>query len=376
MASDVEAVFKVVRVSSPDARTRGRELGEAARDRIHESKVSYEETFAHYTQLSWDKVTDLALEFAEPIKAYDEAILEEIEGIAEGGGLELGDLLAINARSEIMYGLRVTPPPECTAFYVGPTATADGHVLLGQNWDWRPRAKDTIILVEIDQGPDRPAVAFLPEAGLIGKTGFNECGVGVTLNALMSSIDTGERGVPIHVILRAILNSRTSGEALSAIVRARRGASATYTIGAADGAAVCVEAGPGGAESVFLIHPENDLLSHSNHFVSSTPFKDMVKDEWPDTLARRERMGSLLEGQAGAITTETMESILADDEGSPNAICRFPDPGDHPIDQNGTVASIVMDLTARTCEIAAGPPSEHSYSNFAPSFSAADQAIA
>jgi len=368
VTNSIDDIFEVVRISSADPRARGHLLGEAARDRIHESRAAYEETFDYFTGLSWEKVTTLAMDFAEPIGNYDAAILEEIEGIAEGCGLALGDLLAINARSEIMFGLKVAPAPECTSFYAGPRATADGHVLLGQNWDWRPRAKDSIILAEVDQGPDRPACVFLPEAGLVGKTGFNEHGIGVVLNAMMSSIDAGEPAVPTHVILRGILNSRTIEEATAAILRARRGGSATYVIGSASGVGICVETGPGGIESAFVIHPEDDLLAHSNHFVADTPFGDPAKDELPDTLARHKRMSSLLAERAGEISPAIMEAVLADDEGHPSAICRFPDPTVDPVLRVSTVASIVMDLTTMTAEIAAGPPSEHGFSSFTPAF--------
>ena len=113
MTNSIDDIFEVVRISSADPRARGHLLGEAARDRIHESRAAYEETFDYFTGLSWEKVTTLAMDFAEPIGNYDAAILEEIEGIAEGCGLALGDLLAINARSEIMFGLKVSPAPEC-----------------------------------------------------------------------------------------------------------------------------------------------------------------------------------------------------------------------------------------------------------------------
>jgi hypothetical protein len=39
-----------------------------------------------------------------------------------------------------------------------------------------------------------------------------------------------------------------------------------------------------------------------------------------------------------------------------------------PVLRVSTVASIVMDLTTMTAEIAAGPPSEHGFSSFTPAF--------
>jgi isopenicillin-N N-acyltransferase-like protein len=371
---DIASPFPLIRISSADARERGRIMGEEARDRIVESVDAYQETFDHYTGLPWDEVTELALEFAPPIEAYDPEILAEIEGTAEGAGLTLGDLLAVNARSEIMFGLNAVPPPECTAFFVAPAATADGHTLIGQNWDWRPRAIESTTLFEIEQGPDKPSLVMLPEAGLVGKTGFNEHGIGITLNALVSDLDKGERQVPIHVIMRGVLNSRTIEEAFGKIAAVRRAASGNYTIGSATGVGMAVEVGPGGPENVGVMKPVDDVVSHSNHFACPISFTDVGRGKWTDTEHRIDTMRDFLVAHHGEITTETMKEVLRDDNGHPDAICRFPNPEEHPVEQAATVASVIIDLTERTAEITAGPPNESEYFHFTPEFAAASPA--
>jgi isopenicillin-N N-acyltransferase-like protein len=344
-------------------------IGEETRERVAESVAVYQETFDHYTGLSWDQVTELALEFAAPIEAYDPEILAEIEGTAEGASLSFGDLLAVNSRSEIMFGLSVPAPPECTVFFTGPEATADGHVLLGQNWDWLPRTAETVTIFEIGQGPDRPSFTMVAEAGLVGKTGFNEHGVGVAINSLVTDRDRGEKLLPIHAILRGILNSTTVEEAFAAVVRARRGASATYTIADATGAAVSLEAGPGGVESVCPVLPVDDLLCHTNHFTCTVPFRDVGVEMWSDSVARLRTIEAFLGPLRGRITPATVKEALRDEKGHPDAICRFANPDDHPIRQAETVTSVVMDLTSRSAEVTAGPPSENDYLPLVPGFS-------
>ncbi|MFN8217900.1 MAG: C45 family peptidase [Solirubrobacterales bacterium] len=368
------APFPHHRVASANPRTRGRELGAAAREQIHGSVAVYEETFAYHTGLAWAEVAELALEFAEPIAAYDPAMLAEIEGIAAGAGLSTADVLALNARTEIMFGLKVPPLPECTAFCAGPGATADGRVLLGQNWDWRTRTSETVASFEVDQGPGGPAFLMVAEAGLIGKTGFNEHGVGVVVNALVSDRDVGERLVPTHAVLRGILNSATVEEALAAIVRARRGASAAYTIAGPDGAAVCAEVGPGGLETVRLIAPAGGLLFHTNHFLGDAGLGDLGREMWADSVARLARIELLLGGRRGELSAALVEEALRDREGYPDAICRFPNPADHPVLRGSTVASVVMDLSARTADVTAGPPSESEYERLRPTFAAVEAA--
>lgn len=362
--------FPVVRVSAADPRERGRIIGEETRDRVAESVAVYEETFDHYTGLPWEEVKTLALEFAAPIEAYDPAILTEIEGIAEGASLGLGDLLALNARSEIMFGLEVPAQPECTIFYAGPEATADGHLLLGQNWDWRPRTSRTVTIFEIDQGPDRPSFITVAEAGVVGKTGFNEHGVGLTVNSLVTDRDRGGRMLPMHAVVRGILNSATVEEAFAAVVRARRGGSATYTIAGAAGAGVALEAGPGGVEAVRVVHPVDGLLLHTNHFTCPVPFRDVGAEMWADSVARLQTIDAFLGPRRGEIGRETVKEALSDEQGRPDSISRFANPDLHPVRQGETVTSVVMDLTARSAELTAGPPSANDYVPLLPEFAA------
>lgn len=362
--------FPLVRVAAADPRERGRIIGEETRDRVAESVAIYEETFDHYTGLGWDEVKVLAGEFADPIAAYDPAMLLELEGIAEGAGLDLGDVLAINARSEIMFGLSVTPPPECTVFFAADGATADGHVLLGQNWDWRPRTAETVMIFEVDQGPELPAYFTVAEAGMLGKTGFNEHGIGLTVNALISDHDLGEPLLPMHAVVRGILNSTTVEEAVAAVVRARRGASITYTVAGANGVGIAMETGPGGVEAVRFVHPDDGLIFHTNHFTCSVPFRDVGIEAWADTVERLETIEGFLGCRRGTIDLDVAKEALSDERNHPDSISRFVNPNDHPVRQAATVTSVVMDLTARRAEVTAGPPSANDYVPMTPEFAA------
>jgi isopenicillin-N N-acyltransferase-like protein len=347
-------------------------VGEGARSQVLASVELYRRLFARYAELDWDAVAALGLEFREPIQAYDAEILTEIEGIAEGAGLQLGEVLAINARSEILFGLGDLSLPECTAFYAGPSVTEDKRVLLGQNWDWFS-ASDSATVIEVDQGPERPAFVMAPEAGLIGKMGFNEDGIGVTLNALFSDLDRGERDVPVHVILRAILNSRTIEQALAAIVRARRGSSANYTIASACGPGLAVEVGPGGVETVNLVKPVDGVLGHANHFTEEVEFEDLCARDYPGSKSRLAMIEALLGARRGTITADVAKEVLRNREGAVECICPLPDETLPELERYSTVLSIVMDLTSRTAEVAAGPPSEADYVSVVPRFARGDQ---
>ena len=109
---------------------RGRQYGTQARARVHLSVQAYRRVFAHYAGWDWDTVRRAAAGFEAPITAFRPAYLEEMRGIADGAGLDLADVVAINVRTEVMYAAKARqaplasrtgyPPAECSAFAVVP----------------------------------------------------------------------------------------------------------------------------------------------------------------------------------------------------------------------------------------------------------------
>jgi isopenicillin-N N-acyltransferase-like protein len=73
-------------------------------------------------------VQDLASQFEQQAKTKWPAYHEEMRGIADGAGKDLLDIVALNVRTEINFGL----------FSDGCTALAwhtEKHAWLAQNWD-------------------------------------------------------------------------------------------------------------------------------------------------------------------------------------------------------------------------------------------------
>src|SRR5436190_15430817 len=67
-----------------EPRERGRQHGELAGELVALNVERYMQRFAHYANLTPDEARRRAAEFAAPIREYDPALLEEIEGVAEG----------------------------------------------------------------------------------------------------------------------------------------------------------------------------------------------------------------------------------------------------------------------------------------------------
>jgi isopenicillin-N N-acyltransferase like protein len=343
-------------------RERGRQYGEAARERVHRSVEAYREVFEAYAGWDWARVEKEAARFEAPIRAFSPTCLEEIEGIAEGAGVATTDILAINVRTEVMFSARARDasihlPPECTSFAALPSATAEGHTLIGQNWDWLLHSFDTVVVLEAvrDDGPNFVTVV---EAGLLAKTGMNAAGIGLATNALVSGDDRGEPGVPYHVLLRALLDAEDLPSALAILQRGWRSSSANYLLAHRDGTACDVEASPGDFTSLHVLFPDRrGLLFHTNHFVSPRfTGRDVSLWVMPDSPFRLDRAGRLADEIEGPVTPQHLQSILSDHGNHPLGICCHPDDRHAPLDQGASVASVIMDLDSRTMWVSDGNP--------------------
>ena len=354
---------------SGGARQRGRAYGEQARERVRLSRDSYAEVFAHAAGWSWDQAVASAARYEKPIRDLAPDVMQEIEGIAEGSGLPVGDVLAINARTEIIFAAsareaaaqRAVRARECTALALLSSRTRSGRPLLAQNWDWLPHAFETVVVLEVEQPDDRPNFVTLVEAGLLAKASMNSAGLGVVTNALVSSADRGQPGIPYHVMLRLMADCETMTDALKVVQAAPRSSSANYLIAHADDVAVNIEAAPGDFRALSWQIPQDGSLVHTNHFLSLPPGVDEVSLQvMPDSLIRLQRAADELSG-CPAWDVKAIAELLSDHAGWPVGICGHPDPRQQPIDRDATVLSVVMDLAERQMWLASGSPCTHPF---------------
>ncbi len=354
--------FPVVQVSGA-AHERGRQHGEQAAERVARSVGTYRQAFAESAGLDWPSVLERASGFARLIESFDENILAEMDGIAEGSGFQLEDIVAINCRTEILFGNRgrpasSIPEAECTTIAVTPAASADGTTLLAKNWDWRAPCRDSVIVLQARQ-QEAPDFVMLVEAGMVGRDGFNAAGIAVCGNLLRSSLDGSKAGVPVPFIRRRVLNSDRLDHAYGEILNAERAASTNYIVAHESGMIANFEASP---EQVYPVYPERGLLTHSNHFTHmAAQVQGIGRLTSPDTLYRMQRARDLLEPKIGSIGIEDVKEALRDHMGWPQSICRHPDPALKESRQSMSIASIVIDLGMREMHVAVGAPCEHEY---------------
>ena len=188
-------------------------------------------------------------------------LMDEVEGIASGAGVNVFELLAVNARTELLAG--------------GCSVVARGS-WLAQTWDWHPEACAVAWTVVREDG----WLCTVTEAGMVGKLGLNSSGVSCGFNYLRTSEDA-PGGVAVHALARLVLECRSAAEARGRLGGAS--ASVALTVAAPDGL-FCAEVSPGGAR--FVAPDEDGWLVHTNHFLLPPLRGEDVQAE-PETLARR-----------------------------------------------------------------------------------------
>jgi isopenicillin-N N-acyltransferase-like protein len=367
--------FPTIRVNG-DAYERGRQYGSQAADLVRRCIELYAEIFRHHTGWDWTDVAAHARRFAEPIGTAHPDLLEEIRGIAAGAAVAADDVLALNARTEIMFtAIANRMAAECTAVALLPDATVNRSVIVGQNWDWRPALSEVVVVLEAEP-VGAPSFVRVVVAGLLAKAGMYSAGLGIATNALISGNDRGDVGLPYHVILRALMAARSLPEAVATVTDTARASSANYLLAHRSGVAVDLETAPGGTSEVWQTLPRNGRLAHSNHYVhGAVDLTDVTLWYMPDSPARLDRICALVDPVAAAITVADIEEAFRDHSNAPVGICKHGDEGRPPAERSTTIASLIMNLTTSELTLADGKPCERAYrtTNYSEFFSRLDR---
>lgn len=116
--------------------------------------------FQHTSKLSWADVRNVAKEFHPALARLTPDLLAEMEGIAEGAGLDLLDVVALNCRSEIALGKF---SDGCTSLCWRKNENA---CVLSQNWDWTATVRRNLAMVSIEQ-VGKPTIYMVTEVGCL-----------------------------------------------------------------------------------------------------------------------------------------------------------------------------------------------------------------
>jgi len=364
-------MFPLIETSGP-AFERGRQHGSQARSRVERSIANYAKLF-EACGIGWAGARRLSHAYRDVVRELDADLYEEICGIAAGAGREVDEILALNARTEILPPTFPERPSdawlaarlggkadfgECTALAVEPASSATGGALLAQNWDWLGGQRDALVLLR-GRREDGSSYLTLTEAGMLAKIGFNDRGFGVCLNILRSEDDGSAAGVPVHVLLRALLDCADVAAAEKRVASLRFGASSNILCADVSGGRAALELSPGGAH---VLRGAGSAFCHTNHFLAPGALK--AARQLPPSLSsvpRLERIRELVAGAAARISLADVQRMLRDETDGLLSISRHPDPTLPEFARVETVASVVMDLEARVMHVAPDVPTKTAY---------------
>lgn len=307
--------------------------------------------------MDWPSVRIEASKYTDTFRRIAPRYLDEMRGVADGAGVDLLDIVALNVRTEIVFGLFADKPQlptktdGCTSVAL---KTPAGSSLLGQNWDWMVEQAPNLLVCYVSQPQtDIPGFAMVTEGGVIGKIGFNDRGVGVCLNAIRAR-GVDKTRLPVHLGLRAALESRSRAEAVGRL-KASGIAGSAHILVADTESATGLECTSKGVKELEM--DNKGRVVHSNHLVLEHP--DVDEPPWlRDSPVRLTRMHQLLDCAAPPgqeITTQKLVEAFKDQEGYPCSINRM-QTGES---ENQTVFNIVMELSKRRAEVRFGRPTDN-----------------
>jgi isopenicillin-N N-acyltransferase-like protein len=338
--NDIESKFPRITLSG-SAREIGEQHGSLLRDRINDCWDFYRSIIPGKDS----ELRELSEDFAKVISNYDTSYAEEIEGISHASNIPLWKIYALNCRTELIRQLnRIHAPKECTAICFRESS------ILGQTWDWAEELEKLVVIAEIEKH-ESPRILMLTEPGIIGKIGFNSRGIGVTLNILRCQEPI--EGVPIHILLRAVLESKSLEAATALFQDQALGSMSNLIIADAENACINQEIA---GKNLASFGQNDPFVLHTNHYLQVD-----VGNEKPDFESSYTRFGRAqqlllqLFGTKGQADVAAMKRILLDSENGHYGISHTYNPDDV-IRSEGTVCALVMDLKNLTMHITPGNP--------------------
>jgi isopenicillin-N N-acyltransferase-like protein len=337
----------------------GRQIGEAVRPLIEHSiynaRQLVESTYDNL-QLTWDGAQIQARKYMPFAQERYPQYVDELLGMAEGANVNYTELAVVNGLEAVTTdALHLT---KCTSLAVNEMNTADGHVLVAHNEDWLPDDEPDVYIVHVEP-EDEPAFVAMSYGGLLPNVGFNAAGIAQCCDTVYPS-DT-RIGIPRVIVSRAVLGSKTIGQAFRHTIVPLRAAGYSHLIAHVSGELYNVEVS---ARNFDILYNVDGYLAHTNNYLS--PKMEAIEsesDELVHTRVRYFRALRLLK-QSKKHTIKSLEAILQDHVNYPDSICNHSIFDIDPLDREKTIVSMIMDLTSRQLLVAWGNPCKNSYHSY------------
>ena len=336
----------------------GQAHGEHARDLIRTGLDRWRETLAAEgkdADALWHALARRA-GFREAAARWTPDLLAEVDGIAEGAGVDPDLVFATNCLDEAWWWHE--KGPGCSAVAV----TDRGPVpVIGQNMDLDTWMDTTQVVLRLRHADGLEQV-LLSRAGVIGLCGANSAGLGVVVNAL-DQLAVDPHGVPVAFVVRAVLAQCRVDDVRAVLHRLPHASGQAYTAASLDGV-VGFECGAD-AVTEYVNDPDRPGARwHTNHPLAPVALKaaalrgpDEGEQPWDwASGSSRPRLTRLDEALGTLMSGDDLAALLSDSDAG---ICMF---AGRWRDDGFTFGSIVVETSVPPrVRIAVGPPDRTPY---------------
>lgn len=330
---------------------RARRLGARFAGPVEEAIGAYR---AHFRDLGVPEasVAEVASTSLEALRSWAPYLAEEVAALAAGADLPLLDVVALNARTEVLAS--VPPVDECSTVVRLPSPGA-GIPVTFQTWDWHAHLAPQLVLWTYHTDAGR-RVRIFTEPGMLAKIGLNDAGLSLNFNILHHRSDTGIGGVPVHAVARRILDEAGSlTDAIALATTATVSASTVLTV-LAGGEAASIELSPAG---VGVVHPDAvGWLIHTNHFLDPALAPGGLVPPNSTTAARYGHLTGTLGADVDTSSLPALAHALCGEAGPASPLCVRPNRALPKHQRPQTLLSIWMAPALREVEYFAGTPAE------------------
>ncbi|WP_036624462.1 acyl-CoA--6-aminopenicillanic acid acyl-transferase [Pantoea sp. AS-PWVM4] len=305
----------------------GKQLGEFGRDAWHQKLT---QTRLWQTVIAMQGSAQLQAMRAAVIAQYP-LIWQELEGMAQGLGVPVDEVLAWNCRGDLVR----STSDGCTTV-AGSRVT--GEIIIAHNEDGFPQLREDCALVSITPDDGLGFTSFAYPGSIPGHTfAVNEKGIVNTVNNIRALHRPA--GLPRQVLARAALNAATLDEAVLQLTTHTRAGAFHHTLGQmGDGRVFSVEATGSGCSVVQV----TNVMGHANHLIH--PVMDDVQQVITASSASRQARLKGWQASQSELDEDAAKAILSDQHDAELPIYRL-SPQD-PDDEN-TLATAIFTLSSQ-----------------------------
>jgi isopenicillin-N N-acyltransferase-like protein len=271
---------------------------------------------------------------ATEVKKYSATLADELEGMAEGSGRTVEELVLLNLHEEVHYQLPL-PIEHCTAIAAGPPDTADGDAYVGQTWDWMESVygKSSVLLWKRPEGESVLAYAY---PGLWVGAGLNSAGIALCWTSAGPNAPAPNVGIPSYLLIAQILYADTLKSAIDEARRAKLAGWFTFVLADAKGNLANLEGSP----KELVVEEGTGYLSRVGY--GTRQMTGTTKDKSVKRHPQCQRMCDLLAGGKGKLDRGMLQGFFGDHK---STICKH----------GATLDAMLFNCTTKEAYVSRGP---------------------